>query len=308
MSRHLRSTPSSPREERLFDLLYERAFAPLTPEQQRELDALSAQSPDIDLDCYDRAAAAIDLQCREGRVASMPTDLRDRILSQAPISPSKRDTRANEASKRDSRANETPKRDSRANPAPKRDTPTPSPRAVPAPAAARPTFVAWSGWIAAAAATIVAVVGWMRTPPAPVVVDVPTPTPSVAEQRAELLAQAKDVVTLSWKPTDDPHGKGVSGDIVWSPGLQRGFMRFRGLPRNEAGRSQYQLWIFDKPRGTDHPVDGGVFDVATVDGEWIVPIDAKLKVFEPALFAVTEEPPGGVVVSKREHIVALAQL
>jgi len=36
------------------------------------------------------------------------------------------------------------------------------------------------------------------------------------------------------------------------------------------------------------------------------PIDAKIRVNDPALFAVTAEPPGGVVVSKREHIGALA--
>jgi anti-sigma-K factor RskA len=41
-------------------------------------------------------------------------------------------------------------------------------------------------------------------------------------------------------------------------------------------------------------VSGGVFDVARTD-EIIVPIDAGVKVFEPTLFAVTTEPPGGVV-------------
>ncbi len=41
-------------------------------------------------------------------------------------------------------------------------------------------------------------------------------------------------------------------------------------------------------------MSGGVFDVP-VAGELIVPIDAGIKIFEPSLFAVTTEPPGGVL-------------
>jgi hypothetical protein len=45
-------------------------------------------------------------------------------------------------------------------------------------------------------------------------------------------------------------------------------------------------------------IDGGVFDAPST-GEVVVPITARLR----ALFAVTVERPGGVVVSRREHIV-----
>ena len=38
-----------------------------------------------------------------------------------------------------------------------------------------------------------------------------------------------------------------------------------------------------------------------------MPIHARLPVGEAALFAVTVEKPGGVVVSKREHIVVTAK-
>ena len=48
-----------------------------------------------------------------------------------------------------------------------------------------------------------------------------------------------------------------------------------------------------------------MFDVTSA-GEVIVPITAKLRVDDATLFAVTVEPPGGVVVSKREHIVVTA--
>jgi hypothetical protein len=58
-------------------------------------------------------------------------------------------------------------------------------------------------------------------------------------------------------------------------------------------------------------VDGGVFDIAAAQkdpatGDYIVPIDAKLKVFDPGAFAVTAERPGGVVVTSRQTIQALA--
>ena len=48
--------------------------------------------------------------------------------------------------------------------------------------------------------------------------------------------------------------------------------------------------------------------VFVVDGEVVVPIRAAVQVFEPKLFAVTVERPGGVVVSKRERIVLTAAL
>ncbi len=53
-------------------------------------------------------------------------------------------------------------------------------------------------------------------------------------------------------------------------------------------------------------MDGGVFNVAGT-GEVVIPIDAKLQVGRAGTFAVTVEKPGGVVVSGREQIVALAQ-
>jgi hypothetical protein len=39
--------------------------------------------------------------------------------------------------------------------------------------------------------------------------------------------------------------------------------------------------------------------------EVVIPIRASLMVRNPAAFAVTLEQPGGVVVSGREHVVAL---
>ena len=81
-------------------------------------------------------------------------------------------------------------------------------------------------------------------------------------------------------------------------------MLFEGLPANDPSEGQYQLWIFDPERPADYPVDGGVFDSS--GGSVRVPIDAKLVVNDPSLFAVTYERPGGVVVSTRERLIVTA--
>ncbi|MFT3694562.1 MAG: anti-sigma factor [Kofleriaceae bacterium] len=126
-----------------------------------------------------------------------------------------------------------------------------------------------------------------------------------AEERNALLASASDAQTIAWTVTQDAAAKGASGDVVWSAAQQKGFMRFVGLAVNDPKQFQYQLWIFDKTRDQAFPVDGGVFDVGA-NGEVIVAINPKLHVDDLALFAVTVEKPGGVVVSKRERIVVTA--
>ena len=100
-------------------------------------------------------------------------------------------------------------------------------------------------------------------------------------------------------------GKVMAADVVWSPERQQGFMRFRGLTVNETTRQQYQLWIFDKNQDEKTPVDGGVFDISS-NGEVVIPIQAKLRVADVYLFAVTIEKPGVVVVSTRERLPLLA--
>jgi len=168
-----------------------------------------------------------------------------------------------------------------------------------------------AGWVAAAAAAVLAVFAWTRPPQVlekVVRVEVPVaprlPTP--AEARAELLASAPDARTIAWSATKDPDARGAAGDVVWSPSRQQGYLRIRGLAANDPTLAQYQLWIFDARRDQAHPVDGGVFDVR--DGEVVIPIRAAVRVFQPTLFAVTVERPGGVVVSKRERIVLAAAL
>jgi hypothetical protein len=131
--------------------------------------------------------------------------------------------------------------------------------------------------------------------------------PDVFTLRETLVADATDLVRASWTATEDAAALEASGEVVWSSDRQEGYMLFRGLEPNDPTENQYQLWIFDPTRADweAKPVDGGVFDVPST-GEVVVPIEAKLGVSETALFAVTVEVPGGVVVSERERIVLTA--
>jgi anti-sigma-K factor RskA len=158
----------------------------------------------------------------------------------------------------------------------------------------------FSPWYALAAMVAIAFVGWL--------VVRPPSEPSTLDRREQLLATAPDLVRVDWTATEDSAAVGASGDVVWSNELQSGFMRFRGLAVNDPRRTQYQLWVFDADRDERYPVDGGVFDIPAGQDEVVVPIDPKILVHRPTLFAVTIEPPGGVVVSTRERIVVVAQL
>jgi anti-sigma-K factor RskA len=120
---------------------------------------------------------------------------------------------------------------------------------------------------------------------------------SLAQQRAALIETAPDTIAVPWAQPEQAAYREVTGDVVWSDARQQGFMRLAGLPANNPNVAQYQLWIVDPERG-EQPVDGGVFDMPAGGDEIIVPIDSKLGVEAPTVFAITLEQPGGVVVSK----------
>ncbi len=129
----------------------------------------------------------------------------------------------------------------------------------------------------------------------------------LAGQRRALASQ-RFVLQRNWTPAGDPAGREVTGDVVWDARTQTGYLRFVGLRRNDPSGEQYQLWIFDGRRDERYPVDGGVFDVRGDGDEVIVPIRASLPVGAPQAFAVTIERPGGVVVSDRTRVVAIARI
>ncbi|WP_404308551.1 anti-sigma factor domain-containing protein [Neorhodopirellula lusitana] len=159
-------------------------------------------------------------------------------------------------------------------------------------------------WLTAAACLLLAIGSWLASSGGS------TSDPggnrvamNVVEARKALQA-TPDRLEVQWGPGTTPFDAPVSGDVIWSTDQQKGFMRFVDMPINDPAVQQYQLWIID-PARDDEPIDGGVFNV-TEAGEVIVPIDAKLKVIDPAAFAITIEKPGGVVVSTQERLPLLA--
>ncbi len=114
--------------------------------------------------------------------------------------------------------------------------------------------------------------------------------PWVIQSRLQNLS---GTIELAWV---DPNGDGqVSGRILWNSELQLGTFQLDGLPPNEPSLSQYQLWIVDGRRAESPPIDGGVFDITGEDQPFV--IDPLLPIFDATQFVVTEEDPGGVVVS-----------
>ena len=130
---------------------------------------------------------------------------------------------------------------------------------------------------------------------------------SMVAKRDQLIASSNDLVRLPWTsnsadyPADSP-----LGEVVWSTSAQQGYMTFTRLAKNDPTKEQYQLWIID-PSRDEKPVDGGVFDIVS-GSETIVPINAKLRVDKPAVFAITVEKPGGVVVSDQKRLPLLAKV
>ena len=116
---------------------------------------------------------------------------------------------------------------------------------------------------------------------------------------ARFVSMYPTAVRVPWEGTKDSHVVGtVRGEAIFDPRTSKGLLVIEGLAANDPSFEQYQLWIFDASRDERYPVDGGVFDMPSC-GQVAVPIEAKLSVDKPVLFAVTVEKPGGVVVSDR---------
>ena len=274
-------------DERLVDLLVKQSTEGLAPAEKAELERLMTRHRDADPELIERVAAAVTLA---GPIDDepMPADLRRRVEAEG---------------RRIVAGSVSPVTDIRTR------------RRAEQPGASPSQWL----WLAAAASVVLAVVGWwprlrdavapQPTPPVVSTQQPPVPAePTLAEKRATLLAKAGSTVQGAWSSTADPASQGVTGDVVWDNETQTGYLRFSGLAANDPGTFQYQLWIFDAEQDERYPIDGGVFDIPAGQSEVIIPIDPKIAVKSPMMFAVTMEKPGGVVVSGREHIVALAKV
>lgn len=170
-------------------------------------------------------------------------------------------------------------------------------------------WFAGAGWLVAAGLLVALLFDRDSSP-----IDTPEVTPSVAETvtapdlpvgdalSPEALSARVGTISASWRQPEQAGFERVTGDVIWNDQLQQGYMRLANMPVNDAAARQYQLWIVDPDRDAE-PVDGGVFDIVASTGEVWVPIDAKLPVSEPTVFAITLEQRGGVVVSEGPLIV-----
>ena len=166
------------------------------------------------------------------------------------------------------------------------------------------------GWYAAAACLVLAIAGWWPRI-AGLTVDAAngiSPLQAEADRGREYLLKTGGAHLGQWGWT---HESGVEanvrGDVVWDGERQQGYLTLSGLPANAESGRQYQLWIFDGTRDDRYPVDGGVFDVPAGTEHVTIPIRPALQIMQPVAFAVTLEPKGGVVVSDRQHLMALAR-
>jgi len=272
---------SEEQRELLFDLLTKKAVYGLDKAEQDELDELDPGIAETEFRSLEITAAAISMVGLTDD-EPMPSHLFSKISADADKQFGKAEMAA--------------------------DSPWPPTYVAETPSR---SWFGWFGWVAAAAACVALAVNIYVTktqPPVEIVLTPPAETPRTltpVEMRDALLGSTTGLIKANWAAGNVKELKEISGDVVWSDEKQTGFMRFRGLPANDVTKETYQLWIFDKTQDKATPIDGGVFDVAA-NGEVVIPITAKLRASEPGMFAITIEKPGGVVVSKREKIAALA--
>ncbi len=276
-------------EEILFDLLTKQATYGLDVAEQKELDDLSNAHDLFAGESFELAAAAIGLSGMDID-EPMPAHLYSKILADA------NSFYGIEAATDAEVISETDDLQPTFGFEPKRSS-----------------WMGWFGWVVASVACIALAVNILSTR-VEKSIDVaknPTPSaspekPSPAKQFEEMMASA-NVIKASIGPV--PKGSvelaSAGGDVVWNDAKQSGYMKLHGLPKNDKAVSTYQLWIFDEKQDPKYPIDGGTFDIND-DGDVIIPIDAKIATKNPKLFAITVEKPGGVVVSDRKKMAALA--
>lgn len=166
------------------------------------------------------------------------------------------------------------------------------------------------GWYAAAACLLLAIAGWWPRL-AHLASDAAhgiSPLQADAERGRQHLLKSGGAHVGRWAWAHESGlAADVRGEVVWDGERQEGYLTLSGLEPNAPAGRQYQLWIFDAARDDRYPVDGGVFDVPVHSQSMTVPIRPALRVSQPVAFAVTLEPVGGVVVSDRSHLMALAR-
>lgn len=308
--------------ERAIELLAGRALDELSIEESIELDALLIRFPELDDERFELTAASLLVagvhaetrgaaQSQAHAESQMPGALRARVEQSSrrwiethpsPTVGSGAGARSGSAPAAAADASRGGGEPGSLGRTPRADSTTAGHR--PAGSTPRPSILARLGWPLAVAASIVAAVAWW---PREGGADGSGGSEGIGDLRSAVasLREAPGTITVPWAGGEHAQLPAAPrGEVIWNNARQDGFMVIGGLAANDPKALQYQLWIFDAARDDRYPVDGGVFDMPASGGEVIVPIRAALDVSDPALFAVTVEPPGGVVVSARDVVLA----
>lgn len=281
------SRPTAPIDDRLLELLADEAVGELSVEDGVELERRLAASPGVDREQLVRIAALLDLSGLP-RIEVPPADLRAKLSASAAAWSAQRRSAPVGGDRAIGRTVSAPMRGAAA------ERPV---SAYPARSAGRRGWAVWGGWAVAAAVAL----AWLAS----IVGSVPPKIDGVRDGLAWLESQP-GTISLPWQAGTDRTGGTVQGRVVWNDQAQSGFMVFTGLAANDPRVEQYQLWVFDGARDERFPVHGGVFDVRVEGSEVVVPIDPRLRIEDIKAFVVTVERPGGVWVSDRSRIAALA--
>lgn len=240
---------SEDQNELRFDLLTKKALYGLDETEQRQLDEFDPGTAEMDFRSLEMTAAAIG-------IAGLTTEepLPEHLFAKIAADSTKHV------------GSTTAEIDS---PWP------PSYQSIDAERPARSWF-GWLGWAAAVAACAALAVNiWItriqpRVDIAQTPVQVETPKPlTAAELREEMMRSSGTLIRAKWAGGNVKEIKQITGDVIWSDEKQAGYMRFQGLPVNDAATTCYQLWIFDKTQDPKEPIDGGIFDVTSQVNEEI---------------------------------------
>jgi hypothetical protein len=214
---------SDEEKEKVLDLLCDKFVYGLTDEEATELDRLGYDPAEAD--SIEMTVAALALVDLDGE-APMPASLRARLAGDA-------DTFFG-AEKEEAATHR---------------------EIVPDRGSGRPWF-GWLGWAVAGAACIALAVSLFIPRGTEQRAGQPTPTPeqrlSPAQERQQLMASSPELIRAEWAP-GKMENIDVSGDVVWSDAKQAGYMRLKGLPKNDPAKETYQLWIVEEARDRKHP-------------------------------------------------------
>jgi anti-sigma-K factor RskA len=192
-------------QDRLLELLADRATQGLSADERRELERLIAENPGINPEVLELTAAAL-ANATAGPVEPVPAGLRATLAAAAEQWIGQ-------------------------------DT---SVVAKIQPHAQRPKTAVWSGWLVAAACLALAAVAWWPRLPKP---DMAAQRLAMMGQpRSTTMPLAPFVMGDAHEP---PEVLGVTGDVVWNESAQRGFIRLAGLPPKDPAKEQYQIWLVD---------------------------------------------------------------